>query len=198
MVRVLTVNNFLNHGGKSWVRLLEDALSANRVRGDTIDRNVCSASRFKDYDGIILSESQAMLSKKKTLQEFSRELEAVQDTSTPLLGICFGHQLLSKAFGSNVVRAGNATRRSVESELLVEDPLFAGLPEKMSVYEAHYEVVESVPRGFRLLARSPTSAVGAIKHKKLPLYGVQFHPEKNSPLHPDGAVVIANFIGNLG
>lgn len=191
------MNYFHDYMEKGWVRLLEESLASNGVRAETLSWNECSGSKFKDYDGVMLSGSQAMASEERTLEMFSRELEAVKDNPMPLVGICFGHQLLSRAFGCNVVRAARPTARFVETEVLVDDTLLNGLRGKMAVYESHHEVVETVPEGFRLLARSATSAIDVVKHRKLPLYGVQFHPERNSSLHPDGALVMANFIQNL-
>jgi len=194
LVRILTVNNFGDKVGRKWLALLRDSLKLDGVRAETVDRAECSAGRFREYDGVVLSGSQAMASQERTIQIFASEIDAIRESSTATLGICFGHQLLCHAFGSKVVRASKPTERYVETEVLVDDPVFAGLPQTLSVFEAHHEVVDSVPRGFRLLARSPTCAVGAVKREKLPVYGVQFHPERNSSRNPDGARIIANFV----
>jgi len=197
LVRVLEVNNFRDGVGRKWVHLLKASLSANGVRPDVIGWEGCSEAKFGRYDGVVLSGSEAMVSDERTVKLFSRELDALRDSSTPVLGICFGHQLLCRAFGSKVVRSAKPIERFVETEVVAPDPIFEGIPRKMGVFEAHYEVVDSVPSGFKLLARSPTSTVGAVRHRKRPLYGVQFHPERNSSLHPDGSAVMANFVRSI-
>ena len=85
----------------------------------------------------------------------------------------------------------------VETELLARDSLFEGLPRRALVLESHYEVVDRLPEGFSLLARSTTSAIAAMKHQKLPLYGLQFHPERSSRAKPDGNTLLSNFVKGL-
>lgn len=197
MVRVLAVNNFSANRGMRWVRDLKDSLRAVGAAVNLIDSSEATPARFREYDGVVLSGSHAMLSRETTAAKFSREIEAVKTTTTPLLGICFGHQLLGIAFGSKVARTDALTERYTDTEVLAIDPLFDGLPRRISVYESHYEAVDRIPRDFKLLARSRTCAIDAIRHFRLPIYGIQFHPERNSLLHPDGRIVLGNFVLNL-
>jgi GMP synthase (glutamine-hydrolysing) len=194
LARVLAVNNFSGHRGLRWISALKDSFGAAGATVNLIDSSEAAPVRFRECDGVVLSGSHAMLSRQTTVARFAREIEAVQNTSTPLLGICFGHQLLGIAFGSRVARAAAVTERYTDTEVLTHDALFDGLQRRISVYESHYEVVDSVPEGFKLIARSGTCAIAAIKHAKAPVYGIQFHPEKNSLLHPDGRLVVSNFV----
>lgn len=94
----------------------------------------------------------------------------------PVLGICFGHQLIGKAFGSMIVR--RERRVGFANIIKAQDnPIFNGLPStwKSAVY--HQDRVESVPRGFELIATSNYCEVQAMAHKELPIWTVQFHPE---------------------
>ena len=121
----------------------------------------------------------------------------MKDHGGPALGVCFGHQLLGHAFGSRVVRAANPAKGYRDAEVLRHDLLFRGLPHSIGVYESHREEVDSLPTGFAHLARSSTAEICAMKHSRLPIYGVQFHPEHYSLEKPDGEVILANFVEHL-
>ncbi|WP_457753015.1 GMP synthase subunit A [Thermococcus sp.] len=104
-------------------------------------------------------------------------LENYEDFNVPILGICLGHQLIAKYFGGKVGRGKKAEYSLVEVEILEENDIFKGLPRRLNVWESHMDEVKELPRDFELLARSEFCEVEAMKHKKLPIYGVQFHPE---------------------
>jgi len=112
--------------------------------------------------------------------------------SVPILGICLGHQLIARHFGGKVGRGEKAEYSLVEIEIVDEDDLFVGFPGRLKVWESHMDEVKELPPGFKLLARSETCPVEAMKHEKLPIYGVQFHPEV---AHTErGAEVYENFV----
>ncbi|MCL6473095.1 MAG: gamma-glutamyl-gamma-aminobutyrate hydrolase family protein [Firmicutes bacterium] len=96
----------------------------------------------------------------------------------PILGICFGHQLISKAFGACVLRR---ERRVGFAEIIriKDNPIFDGLPPKWRSAVYHHDRVEEVPDGFELIATSNYCTVQALAHKNLPIWSVQFHPEIN-------------------
>ncbi|AMQ18212.1 GMP synthase subunit A [Thermococcus peptonophilus] len=118
-------------------------------------------------------------------------LEHYDEFNVPILGICLGHQLIAKHFGGKVGRGEKAEYSLVEIEILDEDDLFKGLPRKLRVWESHMDEVKELPPGFKLLAKSETCPVEAMKHERLPIYGVQFHPEVAHTEH--GAEVYRNF-----
>lgn len=130
---------------------------------------------------VVLTGSSAMVSAREAWSERTAGwLREVVRAGTPLLGICYGHQLLAHALGGRV--AANPRGReigTVEVELLPEargDPLFAGLPERLTLQATHVECVLDLPAGARRLAASEGDphqafAVGARA------WGVQFHPE---------------------
>lgn len=99
----------------------------------------------------------------------------------PVLGICYGHQLLARAFGGAVAR-GERVSPEEKIEVVADDPLFAGLGKEFTAAENHVEYVEEsslAGADFILLARSGSCPVEAIRHKHHPLYGVQFHVERS-------------------
>ncbi len=102
-------------------------------------------------------------------------LRAAVAHGVPLLAVCFGHQLLARALGVDVVRrekrVGLFRVRPVR-----DDPLFDGLSLGAVVPEQHSEHVSRVPDGFELVATSDYCTIQAMRHREAPIYGVQFHP----------------------
>jgi GMP synthase (glutamine-hydrolysing) len=148
----------------------------------------------KDPDIVILTGSNFMLSKPDTRLVFQPEMDLVRELDRPFLGICFGHQLIGAAYGSDVVDLGHNIREYKEIKLLGSDPIFEGLPGSIRVSESHRQALARVPEGFRHLAESATSQVEAIAHQKRSLYGLQFHPERSDEKHPHGRIILQNFL----
>lgn len=148
----------------------------------------------KHPDIVILTGSNFMLSKPDTRMVFQPEMDLVRKIDRPFLGICFGHQLIGAAYGSEVVDLGHNVREFKEVKLLGNDPIFDGLPGSIRVSESHRQALTEVPEGFRHLAESETSQVEAIGHQARPIYGVQFHPERSDEKHPHGRIIIQNFL----
>jgi GMP synthase (glutamine-hydrolysing) len=102
----------------------------------------------------------------------------VLESGRPVLGICYGMQLLAHALGGRVAPAPAREYGRAEVEILEpEDPLWRGLPSPMAVWMSHGDRVEALPPGFRAMARSPNAPFAAIDDPARRLYGVQFHPE---------------------
>ncbi len=194
MVKVLAVNNYPSIDRFDRLR---DSLASNGAKVTSADWHEASASRFDEFDGVVLSGSPDMLSEQSVRAKFAKEIEAIVETRSPLLGVCFGLQLIGCAFGSKVVKNGPMIREYVDTEVLLPDELFAGLPRTIRVFESHEEVVQPLPRGFVLLARSKTSPIAAVRHSARAIRGLQFHPERNDADAPHGKTVLANFVKGL-
>jgi GMP synthase (glutamine-hydrolysing) len=194
MARVLVVNNYPTREG---VETLEKCLQGNDATVASIEYGGVSAGRFDSCDGVVLSGSPAMVTDSRTKVEYQPEVYAILDSSAPILGICFGHQLIAHAFGAEVMRDTRHVKEMVKTTVLVHDPLFDRLPESLMLQESRYEVVKSLPEGFNLLATSARSRIAAMKRPGRPLYGVQFHPEDFTRENPDGDRVIGNFVRML-
>lgn len=112
----------------------------------------------------------------------------------PILGVCLGHQALGHAYGATVTYAPEM--KHGKSSRIRHDGrgLFAGLPEELEVGRYHSLVVveETLPAQFVVTARSEDGVVMGIRHHKLAVEGVQFHPE--SVLTPLGDRLLANFL----
>jgi anthranilate synthase/aminodeoxychorismate synthase-like glutamine amidotransferase len=111
---------------------------------------------------------------------------------TPTLGVCLGHQAIVQRFGGEVGRAhelvhGKATVVSHDGR-----GIFAGLPEDFLAGRYHSLAATSVPDVFEVSATAPDGEVMAVRHRELPIDGVQFHPE--SVLTPLGRDIVRNFL----
>jgi GMP synthase (glutamine-hydrolysing) len=115
----------------------------------------------------------------------------IRDLDVPILGICYGMQLLVQHLGGDVQAAddrefGRATLRAQA------DRLFEGVPDESTVWMSHGDRVEGIPRDFRVIATSDNSPFAAVRAADRPLYGVQFHPEVAHTDH--GTAMLRNFL----
>jgi len=107
--------------------------------------------------------------------------------TTPVLGVCLGHQALAVAAGGRVGRAAAPVHGESHEIELADDPIFADLPRRMRAARYHSLVVTHLPTAFREIATC-AGEVMAIRHSELPQIGLQFHPE--SFLTPYGGSVL--------
>ena len=116
--------------------------------------------------------------------------------TVPMLGVCLGHQALGEFFGAAVVRAARPMHGKVgRMRCNTTDPLFAGLPAEQDVTRYHSLIVsEPLPAQLVALAHTigPPSELMALRHRTLPLYGMQFHPE--ALLTPHGLAMLGNWL----
>ncbi len=113
----------------------------------------------------------------------------------PILGICYGCQLLAARLGGEVTPAGSDSLREygkTETEFTGDNPLFRGLPAQSVTWMSHGDFISRLPRGFRNIARSAGCPSAAICDEKRRFYGVQFHPEVR---HTEfGREILRNFL----
>jgi len=144
--------------------------------------------------------------------------DVLHTTTLPVLGACGGHQLIGHAFSEDfrqVESLADEPMRKLEPgepdwepdyhpgwfvekgmqpvQIIQPDPLFAGLPETVYVYQNHYCEVRQLPEDFVLLASNENCAIQAMRHRQRPIYGVQFHPEAYTDHYPHGRQVLENF-----
>ena len=112
--------------------------------------------------------------------------------TTPTLGVCLGHQAIVESFGGAVGQARELVHG--KSCVVRHDGrgLFAGLPEELEVGRYHSLAATEIPDVLDVTARAEDGEVMAIRHRELPVVGVQFHPE--SVLTPDGRAIAENFL----
>jgi len=112
----------------------------------------------------------------------------------PVLGVCYGMQLISHLHGGEVIRGGQRQYGRDEIQPTRESPSFRGFDanESATVWMSHGDHVETPPKGFRITAESKGNPIAAIEHESRPIFGVQFHPEVAHT--PRGNEIIANFL----
>jgi len=112
----------------------------------------------------------------------------------PILGICYGHQLLAQNLDGRVEATGIREYGKTEMKVTGDNILFEGLPLEQTVWMSHGDSVQGAPSGFRVTARTSASPVAAMEDTERRLYGVQFHPEViHTPLGKD---ILKNFLYN--
>ena len=116
----------------------------------------------------------------------------------PILGVCLGHQSIGQAFGGKVVRAARVMHGKTSPILHEGQGVFAGLPSPFEATRYHSLLVEraSLPDCLEVTARTAEDEIMGLRHKTLPVEGVQFHPE--SFLTKAGKDLLANFIAKGG
>lgn len=111
----------------------------------------------------------------------------------PILGICLGHQCIAYAFGGRVGRGREPIHGKTSKVEFVEDRLFVGCERGFEVMRYHSLVVESLGEELEKIAWSrEDDVIMALRHKRFPIYGVQFHPE--SILSQNGHLLLENFL----
>ena len=110
----------------------------------------------------------------------------------PVLGICYGMQLACDALGGTVGQARAREYGRAHCDVLESDLLFAGVPTRTEVWMSHGDQVDGVSADFYPLARTATCPLAAVRHRELPVFGLQFHPEVTHT--PAGGTILANFL----
>ena len=114
--------------------------------------------------------------------------------TTPLFGVCLGHQSIGHVFGGDVVRAGRLMHGKTSPILHNGKGIFAGLPSPFEATRYHSLLVkrETFPACLDITAETPEGESMGLQHRELPIYGVQFHPE--SILTLEGKHILKNFL----
>jgi GMP synthase (glutamine-hydrolysing) len=179
--------------GSQFVQLI-----ARRVRERhafaTIVRHDITPERIKELNplAIILSGGPASVYDDKS-PACSPE---IFELGIPILAICYGMQLACQALGDSVVPGTHREFGRAEVTILApEDPIFHGIPTNNIVWMSHGDQVKESGGAFIPLASTSTCPVAAVRHKTLPVYGLQFHPEVVHTAY--GGTILANFLDRV-
>ncbi|MDG6110970.1 glutamine-hydrolyzing GMP synthase [Lactococcus formosensis] len=113
----------------------------------------------------------------------------------PILGICYGMQLISHKLGGKVESASESEYGVAPIELKAKSELFAHTPETQDVLMSHGDRVVEIPEGFHVVATSPNSPFAAVENTERNIYGIQFHPEVRHSVY--GTDMLRNFALNI-
>ncbi len=143
-----------------------------------------------DLDALVISPGPG------TPSQSGITLEALRFFSgrIPILGICLGHQAIGEAFGGQVIRAPQPVHGKTSEIRHQGCGLFRGLSAPFSAGRYHSLIVEeeTLPACLEITARSSEGLIMALRHRTLPIVGLQFHPE--SILTPNGSQLVNNFL----
>jgi anthranilate synthase/aminodeoxychorismate synthase-like glutamine amidotransferase len=125
-------------------------------------------------------------------------VRAAADANIPLFGVCLGHQAIGQAFGGDIVRAPRPVHGKVDRMHHDNDETFAGLPSPFEATRYHSLTVDraTFPDSLAITAWTGDGVIMALRHRTLPIAGVQFHPE--SIASPSGPTIVANFLRTSG
>lgn len=188
MPRILLIDNYdsFTYNIREYLGRLAGYQNVDLIKNDELFLDDMLA-----YDAWIISPGPG-------LPEESGSLITVLQQSAgrvPVLGICLGHQAIAEVYGARLINLGEVRHgRQVEVQWLAAGPLNDGLASRTKVGLYHSWAVEadSLPDTLEVLAKDDDGQIMAIRHKELPLMGVQFHPE--SILTPNGSAMIGNFL----
>jgi GMP synthase (glutamine-hydrolysing) len=168
-------------------------LIARRLRelGVYCEIHPCTAgaAQIRGYRprGVVLSGGPASV-----LAEGSpRPDRAVFELGVPVLGICYGLQLMAHELGGKVASATHREYGPASIDVKQSSPLFQGLPPKLDVWMSHGDRVDALPPGFEPIASTPSSPFAAAEDRRRRFYAVQFHPEVAHT--PRGSDLLRNF-----
>ena len=142
---------------------------------------------IKNYSGVIISGAPLLITE-QNITPYLEKIIWVKNTTIPVLGICFGHQLIGLTFGAFASRM-REDRDWQTIEVYENCSLFDKLPTEFEMMEDHCESI-SIPAGFDLLATSDACVNEMMRHQKKLIYGVQFHPEVSGN---SGMILFQNF-----
>ena len=175
--------------GAQYAQLIARRVREAHVHSEIVSRDITADEvRRRRPVGIILSGGPASV----YAEDAYRLDSSILDLGVPVLGICYGHQLLADMAGGVVSNTGNAEFGKATLEITGASVLFRDLPTQQDVWMSHRDEVTEAPPGFVSLATSDGSKVAAMENSERRLYGVQFHPEVAHT--PRGTEILKQFL----
>lgn len=169
-------------------RIRENNVYSEILPFDISKKEVKELGDRLNIKGIVLSGGPASIYKKDALL-ISKE---IIELPFPVLGLCYGHQLIAHLFGGRVEEAKKREYGRSSVKIHKRKGIFSGLKRKEEVWMSHGDIVLSLPSDFETLAESENCKISAFQHKKKPIFGIQWHPEVTHT--ESGTKIFKNFI----
>ena len=183
--KVLLIDNY-DSFTFNLLHIIEQFCEVDVFRNDSIQ-----IKNLADYDAIVFSPGPGLPKESASMLQIIDKFKFQK----PMLGVCLGHQAIAEHFGCELINL-NSVRHGVDVEVkqILPSKLFRDIPKKIKVGLYHsWAIKESaVPPEIIITVKSEEGVVMAFKHKKLPIFGVQFHPESVMTKH--GKKIIENFL----
>ncbi len=175
--------------GAQYAQLIARRVREARVFSEIVPRDVTAQQIMeKSPVGIILSGGPSSV-----YAQDAYGIDAkIFDLGIPVLGICYGHQVMAKTLGGTVASTGTSEFGPADLTVVDESELFSDQPEHLQVWMRHNDAVSDAPGGFTVTASTPNSPVAAMEDTDRRFYGVQFHPEVRHTEH--GQRVLEHFL----
>jgi para-aminobenzoate synthetase component 2 len=190
-MRVLVVDNYDSFVYNLVQYLAQLGADCTVWRNDVVDLD-----RVAEFDAVLVSPGPG------TPERAGQSMDVIRkcaETSTPMLGVCLGHQALGVVYGATVDRAPELLHGKTSQVRHTGVGVLKGLPEEFTATRYHSLTVlpETIPDDvFEVTGRTATGIVMGMRHRELPLEGVQFHPE--SVLTECGHRMLANWMASAG
>jgi len=191
MARILVVDNYDSFVYTIVGYLRQMGAETTVVRNDAVE----TVGIIESYDGVLISPGPGTPREAGSSNDVVRACAA---SSTPMLGICLGYQALAEVFGGVVSHAPELMHGKTSDIIHDRASVLAGLPSPFRATRYHSLAVEpdTVPGELEVTARTESGIIMGLRHKTLPLHGVQFHPE--SVLTEGGHRLLANWLEMCG
>ena len=181
---VYTINGYLQQLGASTRVIRNDAVTVGELE-----------ALVHEFDGVLISPGPGVPAEAGVSIPM---VHLAVRTGIPLLGVCLGHQAIAEALGATVTHAPELMHGKVSRVQHVGDTFFAGVAPEFSATRYHSLAVvrDTVPDTLTITAETENGVVMALRHRELPLYGVQYHPE--SVLTEGGYQQLGNWLRVTG
>jgi para-aminobenzoate synthetase component 2 len=190
MTRILVIDNY-----DSFVYNIVQYLA--QLGADVVVRrnDEVTVAELDGFDGVLISPGPGV---PESAGVSMAVVTAAAEVEQPVLGVCLGHQAIGVAFGAVVDRAPELLHGKTSDVLHTGDGVLAGLPTPFTATRYHSLTIreDTLPEELQVTARTASGVVMAVRHRSLPIEGVQFHPE--SVLTQGGHRILANWLVRCG
>ncbi len=184
--------------GSQYTHLICRRVRELKVLAEIVPWDSISETLFEkgDIRGIILSGGPRSIHEDNAPRLDSDILNYLVEHSIPILGICYGHQLLAHLFGGRVEKSEKREYGPAVLEVISDSLLLRGLPKRVRVWMSHGDLVTGLPKGFKVIGKTENCPIAAYESLDKLVFGVQFHPEVK---HTEfGLKILDNFLDICG